>query len=41
VVLFAGAYYGAYDYCADFYWDGILNLSDIVVLAQNMGQTCP
>jgi hypothetical protein len=41
VVLFAGAYYGAYDYCADFYWDGILNLSDIVVLAQNVGQACP
>jgi hypothetical protein len=41
VVLFATAYYGAYDYCADFYWDGVLNLSDIVVLAQNVGQSCP
>jgi hypothetical protein len=41
VVLFAGAYYGAYDYCADFYWDGVLNLSDIVVLAQNQGSVCP
>ena len=41
VILFAGAYYGAYDYCADFYWDGNLNLSDIVVLAQNQGAACP
>jgi hypothetical protein len=41
VVLFAGAYYGVYDYCADFYWDGVLNLSDIVVLAQHVGHTCP
>jgi hypothetical protein len=41
VVLFAGNYYGSYDYCADFYWDGVLNLSDIVVLAQNVGTTCP
>jgi hypothetical protein len=41
VVLFAGDYYGPYDYCSDFYWDGILNLSDIVVLAQHMGHACP
>jgi hypothetical protein len=41
VVLFAGFYNGAYAYCADFYWDGILNLSDIVLLAQHIGHTCP
>jgi len=41
VVLFAGVYYGAYEYAADFYWDGVINLSDIVLLAQGQGATCP
>lgn len=38
---FAGAYYGTYNYGADFYWDGTLNLSDIASLAQGNGATCP
>jgi hypothetical protein len=29
------------DYCADFYWDGIVNLSDVVVLAPHLGAECP
>jgi hypothetical protein len=41
VTLFAQTYYGAYDYCADFYWDELLNLSDIVLLAQANGSACP
>lgn len=41
VVLFAGAFYGAYSYSADFYFDGTLNLSDIVLLAQGNGTSCP
>ena len=41
VVLFAPVYYGAYDYCADFYWDGVVNLSDLVILAQHMNHACP
>jgi hypothetical protein len=41
VVLFAADYYGAYDYRSDFYWDGDVNLSDIVLLAQGMGALCP
>jgi hypothetical protein len=41
VVLFAGDYYGSYNYRSDFYWDGVLNLSDIVLLAQNLQTACP
>jgi len=41
VVMFAGIFYGSYDYCGDFYWDGVINLSDIVVLAQHLGHVCP
>jgi hypothetical protein len=41
VVLFSQIYYGTYDYCADYYWDGLLNLSDIVLLAQGNGSSCP
>ena len=41
VVIFAGIYYGAYEYKADFYWDLTINLSDIVLLAQGMGAECP
>jgi hypothetical protein len=41
VVLFAQDYYGAYNYRSDFYWDGVLNLSDIVLLAQNLQTECP
>ena len=41
VALFTGDYYGPYNYRSDFYWDGILNLSDIVFLAQAVGASCP
>ena len=41
VVLFAGMFYGPYDETGDFYHDGALNLSDIVILAQHMGHECP
>lgn len=41
VVLFATDYLGTYQYRSDLYWDGILNLSDITLLAQGMGAQCP
>jgi len=41
IVFFSQVYYGAYDYCADFYWDGAINLSDIVFLAQHNSHACP
>jgi hypothetical protein len=41
VVLFSGDFYGAYAYRSDFYWDGTLNLSDIVYLSQGNGRMCP
>jgi hypothetical protein len=41
VILFTQAYYGTYAYNSDFYWDNILNLSDIVLLAQHMQHACP
>jgi hypothetical protein len=41
VVLFAQDYYGSYQYRCDFYWDGVLNLSDIVLMAQNLQTECP
>jgi hypothetical protein len=41
VILFTQDYYGSYNYRSDFYWDGVLNLSDIVLLAQNLQTACP
>jgi len=41
VVFFAGVYHGAYEYYADFCWDGLINLTDIVLLAQAMTAECP
>jgi len=40
VVLFAQDYYGGYDYRSDFWWDGYLNLSDLVLLVQALGASC-
>jgi hypothetical protein len=37
VVMFAGAFFSGYDYCADLNYNGALNLGDVVVLAQHMG----
>lgn len=41
VVFFTQAFFGSYDYASDFYWDGIMNLSDIVLMAQGTGSSCP
>jgi len=41
IVLFAQIYFEAYDYQADYYYDGVINLSDIVLLAQGSGGACP
>ncbi|MEN8005744.1 MAG: LamG-like jellyroll fold domain-containing protein [Candidatus Krumholzibacteriota bacterium] len=39
---FAGIYFGeAYDYAADFVWDGMINLSDVAKLGPVMGVSCP
>ncbi len=40
VVVFVGDYYGEYTYRSDFYWDGVINLSDIVLLSQALGAAC-
>jgi len=41
VSIFAGDFYGGYAFRADFFFDGLLNLSDIVVLARGLGSQCP
>ncbi len=41
VAQFASVYFGTYAYRADFFWDGIINLSDLVLMAQGFGATCP
>ncbi len=43
VALMAGFYYdsGNPDYAADFWWDGYVNISDVVMFAQGLGATCP
>jgi len=41
VILFAQDYYTGYNYRSDFYWDGNLNLSDIVLLAVHNTHDCP
>jgi len=41
VQLFAADYYGAYRLRSDFAFDGQVNLSDIVPLAEAMGAVCP
>jgi hypothetical protein len=38
---FVGSFFGTYDYASDFQWDGVINLSDIVLLAQGLGSECP
>lgn len=40
IIFFAEDYFGEYNYKSDFYFDGIINLSDIIVLAQSMGMEC-
>ncbi len=41
IVLFADYFSGTYGYCADFYWDGVINLSDLVVITPHLGHSCP
>ena len=42
VVLFSQLFLsGVYDYAADLHYDGILNLSDLVVIAQHRNTMCP
>lgn len=41
VILFAGDYFGAFAFRADLHRDGVLNLSDVGVLAAGFGSTCP
>jgi hypothetical protein len=41
VALFAGDWMGPYAYRSDFYWDGLINLSDLVQLAHSYGAACP
>jgi hypothetical protein len=41
VASFAARYFGSYSFLCDFYYDGVLDLKDIVLLAQSMGATCP
>jgi hypothetical protein len=38
---FAATYAGPYSYCADFVWDGVVNLSDLVKFAQAWRAACP
>ncbi len=40
-VTFSTAYQGAYDYKVDFFFDGALTLSDIVLFAGGYAATCP
>jgi len=39
--MFAQAYFGAYTYCADFHYDGVLDLSDVVQFSSHYSHTCP
>lgn len=41
LVVFAEAYFGAYTFAADLRADGVIDLSDIPVLAAGMGAECP
>ncbi len=41
IAMFVGTYFGTYDYASDFHWDGVLNLADIVLLAESLGAECP
>lgn len=41
VGLFAGPYFGAYDYAVDFYHDGVIDLVDLGRFAVGNGAACP
>ena len=39
--IFSAIYYEEYDFGADLYRDGVINLSDVALLAQSWGVACP
>ncbi|MFH1843923.1 MAG: hypothetical protein ABIF77_12025 [bacterium] len=41
VILFTGHFFGAYNYAADYFWDGQINLSDLAKMAPAFGALCP
>ncbi|MFH1845542.1 MAG: hypothetical protein ABIF77_20340 [bacterium] len=41
VILFVTDMFGAYNYRSDLHWDGALDLTDVVLLAQHMQHDCP
>ena len=41
ISIFAGAYFGPYDWRADFNGDGSINLADIPILASHLGHALP
>jgi hypothetical protein len=39
---FAAAYLtGPYTYCADYFWDGVMDLRDLQIMAAHYGHSCP
>ncbi len=40
VAIFAGDYFGVYHYRSDFWWDGVLNLQDLVRMTTGYGSNC-
>jgi len=41
IVLFTQILFGQYDYAADFFWDGVINLPDASFMVQGNGAQCP
>lgn len=41
IAMFTQHYFGAYDYAYDLRWDGAINLSDLTLLAESHGASCP
>jgi hypothetical protein len=41
VYLFTVDFFGTYDFRSDFIRDGLVNLSDVAVLAKSLGMSCP
>jgi hypothetical protein len=41
VVRFVQDFLGDYAWHSDFHWDGVLDLSDVVLMAQGLERSCP
>jgi len=41
LALFAADFHGGYSFRSDFFWDGVIDLSDVVWMAVLMGDECP